>query len=255
VPSGVYKRTAGKKLSEEHKKHISESHIGMIGKHHSAETKLKMSESRKGKKHSAETKQKIGKSHEGKKLSEEHKQRIGAANKISKKGKKFSENHKKHLSESHIGMTDRHHSTETKLKMSVVVKRKWQNIEYRKKMIKSIMSGATTSTPNKKEKQLLNILNNLFPNEYKFVGSGELIINGKVPDFVNTNGQKKIIELFGDYWHSEARVKKSKKKHEKERIDAFSPFGYQTLIIWEYELKNINVLTQKLGKFHVARKS
>jgi len=119
-------------------------------------------------------------------------------------------------------------------------------MEYRKK----ILCIATASAPNEKEKQLLGILESLFPNEYKFVGDGELMINGKIPDFVNVNGQKKIIELFGDYWHSEERVGKPREEHEKERVNIFSSIGYKTLVIWEHELENIKVLTQKLKEFH-----
>ena len=58
--------------------------------------------------------------------SKEVKQKIGEANKEKNKGKKFSEEHKKNLSESHKGknagknhyLYGKHHSEETKLKMS-----------------------------------------------------------------------------------------------------------------------------------------
>lgn len=56
----------GKTFSEEHKKHLSESHLGqesargMLGKKHSEETKRKMSESRMGHETSQETRDKIG---------------------------------------------------------------------------------------------------------------------------------------------------------------------------------------------------
>lgn len=85
-------------------------------KHHSIESKIKMSESHKGKKltnqhkqnisngcmgnsHTKETKMKISKSKIGKKLSKEHKQKIGE----SSKGRKHSEVTKKKLSECNLG--------------------------------------------------------------------------------------------------------------------------------------------------------
>lgn len=56
----------GKKLSAEHRKHLSESHIGlpsyggMAGKNHTKDSKKKISEALKGHKTSDETKEKIG---------------------------------------------------------------------------------------------------------------------------------------------------------------------------------------------------
>jgi hypothetical protein len=68
-----------------------------------------------------------------------------------------------------------------------------------------------------------------------------MVIAGKCPDFINCNGEKKIIELFGDYWHLG--------ENPQERIDEFKPFGFDTLVIWEKELKNANGLKEKLLNF------
>lgn len=84
-------------------------------------------------------------------------------------------------------------------------------------------------------------LDQLFPGDWKFVGDGQLIIAGKCPDFVNVNGQKKIIELFGDYWH--------KGQNPKARIAVFKPFGYKTLVVWEHELRNVGKLRRRLIRF------
>ena len=37
--------------------------------------------------------------------------------------------------------------------------------------------------------------------EYDFVGDGKIMIGTKNPDFINIK-IKKIIEVFGDYWHT-----------------------------------------------------
>lgn len=77
----------GKKLSEEHREKISESHKGeknyLYGKHLSEETKKKISESQKcekafwyGKKMSEESRKKMSESQKGKKLSEETKKKL-----------------------------------------------------------------------------------------------------------------------------------------------------------------------------------
>lgn len=97
-------------------------------------------------------------------------------------------------------------------------------------------------TPNKPEKFLTNLLNQVLPNEYKFVGDGQFIVAGKCPDFVNINGQKKLIELYGDYWH--------KNEDPKNRINLFKKYGFSTLVVWEKELKDLSSLRDKLVQFN-----
>ncbi len=116
----------------------------------------------------------------------------------------------------------------------------WQDPEFvSKQMI------ARNVCPNKAEIFLDKFFQNLFSNEYKFVGDGKdksFIIAGKVPDFININGQKKIIELFGEHVH--------KPEEEQQRIDLFARYGYQTLVIWYRELSNIKLLAEKLLFFN-----
>jgi len=70
-------------------------------------------------------------------------------------------------------------------------------------------------------------LNKHFPNEWKYVGDGEFWLGRRNPDFMNINGEKKLIEVFGDYWH--------KGEDGKERKRYFAQYGFKTLIIWEHE--------------------
>ena len=100
--------------------------------------------------------------------------------------------------------------------------------------------------PNKPEKLMDKLLQGLLPKEYKYVGNGKVILDKFCPDFININGQKKIIELYGDYWHNRPEVK----ERDKRRLIAYTKYGYKTLIIWEHELKDINKLKFKLKKFN-----
>ena len=100
-------------------------------------------------------------------------------------------------------------------------------------------------SPNKLELQFIDILNQLYLGEYKYVGDGQVIIAGKCPDFINVNGQKKIIELFGDYWH--------RNDDPLDRIDIFKPYGYNALVVWESELRNSKRVKNKLRLFHESR--
>jgi predicted nucleotide-binding protein (sugar kinase/HSP70/actin superfamily) len=38
--------------------------------------------------------------------------------------------------------------------------------------------------------------------DYFFKNNGKIIIERYNPDFIQCNGKKKIIELFGEYWHN-----------------------------------------------------
>jgi G:T-mismatch repair DNA endonuclease (very short patch repair protein) len=84
------------------------------------------------------------------------------------------------------------------------------------------------------------------PNEYKYVGSSDFWIEGLNPDFINCNGQKKIIELFGDYWHN----REDSKIRDKKRLKIYKKYGYETLVVWEKELKDMNKLKTKLINFN-----
>ena len=88
--------------------------------------------------------------------------------------------------------------------------------------------------PNKTELMFESWLNDEFPGEWMFVGDGKVIINGKCPDFININGKKHIIEIFGTSWH--------KGEDPEDRKKVFSPFGYKTLVIWEKDLKNMDLV-------------
>jgi len=129
---------------------------------------------------------------------------------------------------------------ELKEKLSNMRKLDWQTPSYVKKQMK-----ARNVTPNKTELFLNIFLQKTLPNEYKYVGDGEFILAGKCPDFVNVNGQKKIIELYGNYWH--------KGETGKDRINLFRQYGYETLIVWEKELKNLEELGSRILTFHELR--
>lgn len=116
-------------------------------------------------------------------------------------------------------------------------KKNWKDPKFVKKQMR-----ARGVKPNKTELNLNKFLHRILPNEYKFVGDGEFILAGKCPDFVNVNGQKKIIELYGNYWH--------KGETGQKRITLFRQYGYETLIIWENELEDEIALKEKILNFN-----
>lgn len=163
-------------------------------------------------------------------------------------GKHHTEKVREKLSKLHKGQKA---TQETRNKMSKALRKKWLDYSFRIKRTRQVLKGLNLR-PNKPEKLLKELLNNLFPKQYKFVGSGQVILNGFNPDFINTNGQKKIIELYGCYWHrckicgfgTEIRPK------DIGRLKEYSKLGYLTLIIWEHELRKVDRLSKKLIKFN-----
>lgn len=99
--------------------------------------------------------------------------------------------------------------------------------------------------PNKAEITLEEILGEACPTEYKY-NDGWLLLLNHIPDFVNINGQKKLIELYGDYWH--------RGDNPNEIIQLYISAGYNCLVIWEKELYDDKVaLVSKLREFTYGR--
>lgn len=67
---------------------------------------------------------------------------------------------------------------------------------------------------------------------YKYTGNGSFWIENVNPDFVQTNGKKICVEVFGDYWHNREDVKKK----DIERLNTLQKYGWQRIVFWEHEL-------------------
>ncbi len=207
-----------------------------FNKHHTQETREKLSKVNTGRTHTAESKLLMSIANKGKKLSPTHKLNLSR----SKKGKKFTEEHKKNLSLS--WNKDKHFTIETRNKISNTITKRWKDIDF----IESHISYLREVKPNKKESLLIQILNELYPNKWEYTGDFSILIGKLSPDFMyindSLNGNSKIIELFGDYWH--------KNEDPKDRIDLFMSYSFtDILIIWEHELKDINKLKQTIINF------
>jgi len=118
--------------------------------------------------------------------------------------------------------------------------KRWSNPKLAEPILKKIIESIHAS-PNKAESYLQSLLDHSFPSQWKFVGNGEVIIGSKNPDFININGKKQVIELFGVYWHPLFDAAK--------RMAHFQQYGFSTLIIWEDELKNKDVVIKKIKSF------
>jgi hypothetical protein len=113
--------------------------------------------------------------------------------------------------------------------------REWRNIQVKK------IFDASHIRPNFKEKFLDSIIQLVRPSEFQYVGDGKVIIEGKCPDWINVNGKKQIIEFFGKRWH--------KPEDEEIRSIYFAKYGYETLVVWESEIKDLDILKEKIRSF------
>lgn len=100
----------------------------------------------------------------------------------------------------------------------------------------------------KPEAELDAILKELFGERFEFAGTYPTVEGKWKPDFIDENN-KLIIELFGDYWHSEQKRGITVEQHVQERVDLFESHGYKTLIIWENDLKNWVKVKSKILSF------
>jgi G:T-mismatch repair DNA endonuclease (very short patch repair protein) len=258
----------GKKFSEEHKKKLSEAkkgkptwNKGKIGIYSEA-TKKKMSVAKKGKPVSDWRKahlQKLAKARKGKKHTEEalRKMRgrvISEETRRKMSGRMWTEEMKK---KTRITMAKRYpdglkHTEESRRKMSVArSKQKFPKKDTKpEKLIQSII-----------EKDRITFVKHKNFKLTKSYHQADIVIE---PD--------KVIELFGDYWHCNPKdfihngrlksgfkpndkitggvIAKDKWKKDKEMVEDIEKQGYKVLIIWEGKLeKELDKTTKKILKF------
>jgi len=120
------------------------------------------------------------------------------------------------------------------------MKEVWTRPEY----IQAVIT-ASNRRPNKEEMVLGAIIEEIYPGEFAYNGDYSLgvVLNRYIPDFVNVNGKKQVIEFFGAYWHQKEG------RGEQETVDKYKQLGWDCLVIWDYELANVSVLKDKLKAF------
>lgn len=118
------------------------------------------------------------------------------------------------------------------------------------KMMSKSLEANLTIRPNKLEIQVIEILKSL-SSDIKYVGDGThwVLGTGRNPDFINED-KKQIIEVYGCFWHCCKKCGHTNrdKRHQKDalRINKFKDLGYSVLIIWEHELKKLEMVTKKI---------
>ena len=159
----------------------------------------------------------------------------------------YLKKHKRKVrSESRIRRTDSIFTDGLPFKMSRST-RKWNKLSDSQKSFRRRLYGTERRKPNKGERVLIGLLDKSFPGEWQYNGNGNFVLEGLHPDFVNIGGKKLIIELFGEYWHRPGVATWS--RTEDGRIAIFKKYGYDTLIIWSKELRDLANLEKKVACF------
>ena len=96
----------------------------------------------------------------------------------------------------------------------------------RENFIRNILKGLN-KRPTSFEQKIINLCSE-FNLPYKYVGDGSVIICFRNPDFINTNGEKKLIETYFTKWHPP--------DYEKQRANIFAKYGYKTIFFNEGDL-------------------
>lgn len=233
------------------------------GKTQSEETKHKKSEAlkgrpawNKGKHHTEEAKRKISLAQIGNHRGKGRHIPLEVRQKISNTEKVRYRNPDERLRDSRAVKAAYEKDPSLRVRQSLSHKKLWQDPYYKERALKAILLGAH-KRPTKPEKRLTDILERYLP-EYEYNGDFGLgiILASLIPDFINVNGKKEIIEVFGDYWHDPTKRNLPWYATELGRIMAYQAIGYKCLIIWEHELKELSEeqLIKKIKTFFRKRK-
>lgn len=241
----------GKQHSEEHKKQISEKlkghpslnkgkKIPNISLNHADVSGKK--NPFYGKKHTKEANLKNYLAHIDTKASKETRQKIGKKSKERWTDKEYK---KKVV----ISMISAGSKPEFKEKISEAARKRWSNPEYKERVLKKVIKSLHKK-PNIPENKLIEIAKK-HDLPLKYVGDGSIIINGCNPDFLVLN-QKKLIEVFGRTFHDPQNSYLKNIPLERQEIGrkaVFNEAGFNTLILWDDELKNEELIVERIGGF------
>ena len=113
--------------------------------------------------------------------------------------------------------------------ISVRMRRTWADEEYKERVLHKIRLGGS-KRPNNPESMFAGFLIGIGLHQFTYVGGGSKSVGGLYPDFIATDGSKRTIEVFGDYWHAG--------EDPADRVAAFAKSGWKCFVVWEHEFLN-----------------
>ena len=99
--------------------------------------------------------------------------------------------------------------------------------------------------PSNPERDFMDIIDK-YHIDVEYTGNGKLSIGGFCPDFANMS-KKVCIEIFGDYWHCRADVR----KRDRIRIQTYAERGWKCIVIWASELNDEDIIVKRISPFGI----
>lgn len=123
-------------------------------------------------------------------------------------------------------------------KIGLGQKRRLESLTEEERATRSRDLHITHETINIPENSLRAYLDKNFPGEWVYNGQGQadIILGGKIPDFVDLK-TKRVIEILGTYWHNIKEV--------ELKINHYKTYGWTCIVLWDYEV----YLEEELDKF------
>lgn len=132
--------------------------------------------------------------------------------------------------------------------LSASMRRSWASLssEERDERIRKIILGSQRR-PTEPELDMWYWLGENKPGEWKYNGDCRegVVIGGRVPDFINVNGKKGTIEVFGSYHHDTFLF--PHKETPDELIAHYARYGFKCYVFWDYEVYDDDLLKERLG--------
>ena len=128
---------------------------------------------------------------------------------------------------------------------SKIMKEKWKDPQFVEKIME-----ARNAQPNKPETKVLQLMEyNQLPFSYS--GDGKATIGGLCPDFVHSDGDNKVIEIFGRVFHDPEKsfFEVPWAGQYWGRLARYSQSGYDCLILWDDELDDEIEVVEKIRRF------
>lgn len=122
-------------------------------------------------------------------------------------------------------------------------------LEETKNKLREARKKQTIPTHHTKPEMIFESICNKYNLPYKFTGDGTFWIGNANPDFVNCNGKKIAIEVFGDYWHSPLINPKLEERFTLAyREKVLKEYGWKLIVFWESDLMRDDVENFVLSK-------
>ena len=152
-------------------------------------------------------------------------------------------------------------SAETRLRHSEAMKRSWRNpksghrrMSHRKmslaakKRVEGKLWGQwlVWGKKNYLERRVEIALNILYPKDFKYCGDKSVCIGRKFPDFINVNGRKEVVEVFGDTVHGPSFTGRRRCDEVRQKKSHYKKWGFNCAVLWGKDIR--------LGAEHVAEK-